>query len=322
MWRTNAEQTDQRPLRSISVTDPTENAAVSTSILDTYSWVIITTTTTWNAQVLQNPTNTTEIKRFSVINNDTSTNTISINWTNLWVWETTYFIWDGTAWTNIWNNPAETATTIWALIWWAGDATPNNTDFVATSLTAWWILKKITWTNVKAFLKTYFDTLYESALWYTSENVANKSTTLDTDKASDTKYSSVKSIYDWAIWLFATLTWTQTLTNKRITERTNTIASSATPTPAWDTTDEFTVTALAANATFAAPTWTPTEWQVLLIRIKDDWTARTLAWNAIYRASSDLALPSTTIISKTLYLQFVYNNTDSKFDLLWLLNNF
>ena len=119
-----------------------------------------------------------------------------------------------------------------------------------------------------------------------------------------------------------TLAWTETLTNKRITERVNTITSSATPTPAWDTTDIFTITALAVNATFAAPTWTPTEWQVLLIRIKDNATARTLAWNAIYRASTDLPLPTTTIISKTLYLQFVYNDTDSTFDLLWLLNNF
>ena len=118
-----------------------------------------------------------------------------------------------------------------------------------------------------------------------------------------------------------TLTNTVTLTNKRITERTNTITSSATPTPAWDTTDVFTVTALAADAAFAAPTGTPTNWQVLLIRIKDNATARALTWNAIYRASTDLALPTTTVISKTLYLQFVYNSTDSKWDLLGLLNN-
>lgn len=120
---------------------------------------------------------------------------------------------------------------------------------------------------------------------------------------------------------FVTLTGTETLTNKRITERTNTISSSATPTPAWDTTDVFTVTALAAAATFAAPTGTPTNGQVLLIRIKDNWTARVLAWNAIYNASTDLPLPLTTVLSKTMYLQFVYNSTDSKWTLLGLLDN-
>lgn len=59
-------------------------------------------------------------------------------------------------------HPQETATTIGALIGEAGDATPNDTDYVATSLVAGGILKKITWTNVKAFLKTYFDTLYKA----------------------------------------------------------------------------------------------------------------------------------------------------------------
>jgi len=58
------------------------------------------------------------------------------------------------------NSGNETATTLGSLIGGAGDATPNDTDYVATSLTAGGILKKITWTNVKAFLKTYFDSLY------------------------------------------------------------------------------------------------------------------------------------------------------------------
>jgi hypothetical protein len=119
-----------------------------------------------------------------------------------------------------------------------------------------------------------------------------------------------------------TLTGTETLTNKRITKRTVSIADSATPTPNSDTTDIYLVTALAQTATFGAPTGTPTEGQQLIIRIKDNATARSLAWNAIYRASSDLALPTTTIVSKTVYLGFMYNSTDSKWDLLSRLNNF
>jgi len=107
----------------------------------------------------------------------------------------------------------------------------------------------------------------------------------------------------------------QTLTNKRITKRVDTIASSATPTPAGDTTDIFTVTALAEAAEFAAPTGTPTNGQTLIIRILDNGTARALTWNAIYRGIV-AALPDTTVADKTLYMGFSYNLADTKYDLL------
>jgi hypothetical protein len=45
----------------------------------------------------------------------------------------------------------------------------------------------------------------QASLGYTAENVANKSTSVTTDQASDTKYPSVKSVYDWATGLFATI---------------------------------------------------------------------------------------------------------------------
>lgn len=52
-----------------------------------------------------------------------------------------------------------------------------------------------------------------------------------------------------------------------------------------------------------------------MIRIKDNGTARVLAWNAIYRGG-DTTLPTTTIISKTMFLLFVYNSVDAKWDLV------
>jgi hypothetical protein len=108
---------------------------------------------------------------------------------------------------------------------------------------------------------------------------------------------------------------TQTLTNKAIVPRETTVASSATPTPNADTTDIYTVTALAAAATFGAPTGTPVQGQKLIVRIKDNGTARALAFNAIYRPLGN-ALPTTTSLSKTMYLGLIYNSTDTKWDLV------
>ena len=115
---------------------------------------------------------------------------------------------------------------------------------------------------------------------------------------------------------------TDTLTNKRITKRVGTTASSATPTPDSDSHDVYTVTALAEAATFGEPTGTPTNGQSLIIRIKDNATARTLAFNAVYRFSTDIPAPTTTVLSKTMYLGFIYNSADSKWDCVAYVDNF
>ena len=44
-----------------------------------------------------------------------------------------------------------------------------------------------------------------AAIGYTPENPANKSTTIETDKASNTKYPALKAIYDWAVGKFAAI---------------------------------------------------------------------------------------------------------------------
>lgn len=102
-----------------------------------------------------------------------------------------------------------------------------------------------------------------------------------------------------------------------------TVASSATPTPTGDArVNWYQLTALGAAAVFAVPSGTPANHNELYIRILDNATARGLTWNAIYRASSDLPLPSTTVLSKTMYLKFIYNSASSTWDLVSLLNNF
>jgi hypothetical protein len=100
--------------------------------------------------------------------------------------------------------------------------------------------------------------------------------------------------------------------------RSATIASSATITPPSDTDDLYTVTALAVAASIAAPTGTPIDGQKLTIRIKDNGTARALTWvitSGGYRVIGT-TLPSTTTISKVVYIGCVYNSQDVFWDVV------
>jgi len=82
-------------------TDPATSAAVTTAIVDAYGGVLITLTGAGNAQTIQNPTITTAGKRFTVINNNTSTNTIAVNGITLAVGTAQTWVWDGSAWIEI-----------------------------------------------------------------------------------------------------------------------------------------------------------------------------------------------------------------------------
>lgn len=107
---------------------------------------------------------------------------------------------------------------------------------------------------------------------------------------------------------------TQTLTNKRVTKRVGTVSSSATPTINTDNVDIFTITALATNITSMTTnlSGTPNEGDSLLIWIKDNGTARTIAWGASYIALDGFTLPATTTANKYLYITFYYNATAAK----------
>ena len=96
--------------------------------------------------------------------------------------------------------------------------------------------------------------------------------------------------------------------------RVQSVTSSATVTPV-STNDLVKITAQATGLTLANPTGTFTEGQALMIRIKDNGTARTIAFDTNYRAIG-VTLPTTTVISKTMYLGIIYNSTDAKFDII------
>ena len=115
-----------------------------------------------------------------------------------------------------------------------------------------------------------------------------------------------------------TLAGTETLTNKRITQRVETTADAATITPTGDASDMYTVTALAQAATIAAPSGTPTSGQKLIIRLKDDGTGRALTWNSTYTVVGT-TLPTTTVANKYHYIGCIYNSQSSKWDVVGVL---
>ena len=213
-------------------------------------------------------------------------------------------------------------------------------------------------------VKTAVD-LKQNTLGFTPENVANLSTDVNTDQASNTKYPSVKAVFDWAVGLFvqknsaitgatktkitydakglvtagadATTADIADSSNKRyvtdanltvigntsgtntgdqtfLNPRVQTIASSATVT-AVSTNDIVTITAQAVGLTLANPTGAFVEGQSLIIRIKDNGTARSIAYGTNFRAIGVTA-PTITVANKTTYIGCIYNSTDTKFDIV------
>lgn len=106
---------------------------------------------------------------------------------------------------------------------------------------------------------------------------------------------------------------TDTLTNKRITSRVGTTTSSATPTINTDNVDAFSVTALSVAITSMTTnlSGTPSNFDKLIIRFKDDGTARAISWGSGFEAKG-VALPVTTVTSKVLTVGFIYDSVTSK----------
>jgi len=92
------------------------------------------------------------------------------------------------------------------------------------------------------------------------------------------------------------------------------VASASTVTPTFAD-DQVIVTAQAAGLTLANPTGTALDGWGLVIRIKDNGTARSISYGTQYRALG-VTLPTTTVISKTLYLGLIFNNADTKWDVV------
>jgi hypothetical protein len=112
-----------------------------------------------------------------------------------------------------------------------------------------------------------------------------------------------------------TTTATQTITSKRIDPRSVTAASASSLTPDISAADFYAYTALAAALTINAPTGTPVAGNRLMIRLKDNGTARALTWNAVFRAIG-VTIPTTTVANKVVYIECIYNASETVWDVI------
>lgn len=92
------------------------------------------------------------------------------------------------------------------------------------------------------------------------------------------------------------------------------VTSATTVTPSFGD-DLVKITAQATALTLANPSGTPIPGLGLVIRIKDNGTARAITYGTQYRAIG-VTLPTTTVISKTLYLAMIWNSDDTTFDVV------
>lgn len=144
-----------------------------------------------------------------------------------------------------------------------------------------------------------------------SGTIPVKATGAELDAGTDdAKFATAKALADSSI---TTSTKTQTLTNKRLTSRVGSTTSSATPTINTDNVDCYSITAQAEAITSFTTnlSGTPTNFQKLIIRIKDNGTARAITWGASFQSGS-ATLPTTTVLGKTLMVGLIYDSVDSK----------
>jgi len=72
--------------------------------------------------------------------------------------------------------------------------TPIDADSLLTFDITNSLWKRLSWSNIKSNLKTYFDTIYQTALGFTPENVANKAN--DLTSPDNTKYPTTQTVVD------------------------------------------------------------------------------------------------------------------------------
>lgn len=168
-----------------------------------------------------------------------------------------------------------------------------------------------------------------TAVSYTTTSTSAGSIQLNEASANGANYFKVKAkdsvTQDTTVTLDGTNGTTITFpattdTLRGVTPRIDSVASSATPSINVDTTDQFNITALATAITSMTTglSGTPRNGQKLVIRILDNGTARGITWGASFDAKGGVALPTTTVLSKYLYVGFIYNSTTSTWNCVFV----
>lgn len=193
-------------------------------------------------------------------------------WYAKWVWLSVYQTWvDWTAVSISWKDDVNTSTN------WLMNFSITNTQSWASK-----IIKINVWTSQQDHNSLYLTwTRHSVYLW-------------DSDQAPWTTTNKLYSI-SWA------LMWNwKDLTKQRVVTTTD----DATAEINVDTTDVYELSAI-ANATEFTLTWTPTDWQKLLIRFKDAGVTKWLTWT--WFTAIWITLPTDTVAWKRHYVWCVYN---------------
>lgn len=111
------------------------------------------------------------------------------------------------------------------------------------------------------------------------------------------------------------VSWTSTLNSIRYNPRISSAASASSLTPDISVADQYAFTALAADLTINAPIGTPLDGNKLIIRIRDNGTARALSWNAAY-VPNGVLLPTGTSANKNVYIGCIYNGSTTVWDVV------
>jgi len=196
--------------------------------------------------------------------------------------------------------------------------TPADTDNIpVTDGVSGNPFKRLTWATIKSFFVLKNSSITgatKTKITYDSKGLVTAgadATTVDIADSTNKRY-----VTDAQLTVIGNTSGTNTGDQTFLDARVQSVTSSATVT-ATSTNDLVKITAQAVNLTLANPTGTFTEGQALMFRIKDNGTARTITFGAKFRAIG-VTLPTTTVISKIMYLGVIYNATDDKFDVVGL----